>query len=231
MEFSQQSAHGHWSFKDYFCKSRGFFWPNLLQPLEVDSPELSLLQTCRNCSKYALNPSSLMSQELGSSVPHSKPHYLHCSLSQGCSSCSVLNWRLPLHSSPSITTWSHCFSTGICVVLSCQGPLVNDLWREKVSKWMLLVHRDRIFRKTAAFTKSTVRFLAISSRLIKGNQALVLASSKQSPVLQGKYELCKNVLIFFLLLTSGAQTQLRKSGWNLHAFLHLFQSKCWTWYG
>lgn len=65
---------------------------------------------------------------------------------------------------------------------------------------MLLVHRDRIFRKTAAFTKSTIRFLAISSRLIKGNQDLVLASSKQSPVLQGEYELCKNVLILLLVI-------------------------------
>lgn len=51
---------------------------------------------------------------------------------------------------------------------------------------MLLVHRDRVFRKTAAFTKSTIRFLAISSRLIKGNQALVFASSKQSPASQEK---------------------------------------------
>lgn len=65
---------------------------------------------------------------------------------------------------------------------------------------MFLVHRDRLFRKTAAFTKSTIRFLVISSRLIKGNQAPVLASSKQSPVLQGKYELCKNVLILLLVI-------------------------------
>lgn len=43
-----------------------------------------------------------------------------------------------------------------------------------------------MFRKTAAFTKNTISFSAISSRLIKGNQSLVHTLSKQSPVLQEK---------------------------------------------